>query len=344
MLWKFAFFCLVSINKFVAPQCSPAFPASVKGIGGETPKQADGIWYVYRKMGGNYTSTAQIQITSVAPFADPVISQPSTLQWWEIFPDSSDTPCTHQFFTGTYSNAGQVIGDLGGSDDNYIMRPTDFVVLYHDYQNLSISYGCSRSQTDNGHCATPTIIVQTRKRPDQLSATEAQNFDTIINSAFLQYCVTVQNIPKEIYGPKGTCGMIDPPACVAQDIQGMMLTIVNSTVSSTTSVSFNYDTSTISNFTPSSCKWPNAIPSPGKVDFNLIQGQYYYYRRLFSPEIDPVNQQAVLHFVGASASPLINASTNTYWAEYSNYDSKNSSKCVYGFFVGKIQTAGSCRA
>ncbi|XP_055335851.1 uncharacterized protein LOC129586568 isoform X2 [Paramacrobiotus metropolitanus] len=324
-------------------QCSPSLPTVLTGIGGDTPKQADGVWYVYRKMGGSYSSAAQIQITSVAPYFDPVTSEPVQLQWWEIFQDTAATSCIHQFWTGAYSTAGKQIGDLGGSDDSYIMRPTDYVVLYHNYQNLLISYGCAKSQADSVHCSTPTIIAQTRKRPDQLSASEMDNFDNLINSAFSAYCVTVQNIPKETYGPKGTCTSIDPPFCVAQDIQGMKNTIVNSSNSSATATTTsvpNYGYGSYGVAAPSGCKWPNSMPSQGKVDISLITGKFYLYRRLFAPEGMPVNQYAVWSDLGASATPLINATARTKWCEYVNYADVGSSQCVNGFFVGQIQETG----
>ncbi|XP_055335931.1 uncharacterized protein LOC129586627 [Paramacrobiotus metropolitanus] len=321
-----------------AQQCSPALPTVLLGNGGDSPQQADGVWYVYRKMGGSYPSAAQIQITSVAPYPDPVTSEPAYLQWWQIFSDTATTSCPHQFWTGTYAGKGQQIGDLGGSDDNYIRRPTDFVVLYHDYQNLLVTYGCSKSQTDGVHCATPTIIAQTRKRPDQLSAADMDSFDNIINSAFSKYCVSVQNIPKETYGAKGTCAAIDPPNCVALDIQGMKNTLVNPTGSAASTSPSSYGSNT--GTTLSGCKWPNTIPSQGQIDLKQIDGTFFVYRRIFPPEASPVNQQGAWHDVGLSASPLINASAHTYWAEYVNYANATSSQCVTGFFVGEIQTTG----
>ncbi|XP_055347774.1 uncharacterized protein LOC129594935 [Paramacrobiotus metropolitanus] len=338
MLCISAFFWFVSVCIIAtsSQQCSPSLPTTLQGLGGDIPKQADGVWFVYRKMGGSYPTAAQIQITSVVPSADPVTSQPGYLQWWQIFPDSSGTPCVYRFWTGAYSNSGQQIGDLGGSEENYIMRPTDFVVLYHDYQNLMVSYGCSKSQPDNIHCATPTIIAQTRKRPDQLSAAEMDQFDGIINAAFAKYCVTVQNIPKDSYGPKGTCAAVDPPFCIAQDIQGMKNTIVNSTSSPASSSSSTYGGSS----TATGGKWPNSVPSLGRIDNTLLNGTFYIYRRIFSPEADPVNQVYVFHDLGASASPLINASARTVWVEYSNYAGLNSSQCVNGLFVGEVQDTG----
>ncbi|XP_055335923.1 uncharacterized protein LOC129586620 [Paramacrobiotus metropolitanus] len=338
MILTFLFyFAALGIVANSAQQCSPSLPTTLQGVGGDTPKQADGVWYVYRKMGGNYSTAAQIQITSVAPYPDPVTSQPGYLQWWQIVSDTAGAPCQHQFWTGSYTNGGMQIGDLGGSDDNYIMRPTDFVVLYHDYQNLMVTYGCSKSQADNVHCATATIIAQTRKRPDQLSASEMDNFDSIINSVFSKYCVTVQTIPKDVYGPKGTCTAIDPPFCVAQDIQGMKNTIINATSPPATTSSPNYGSNTP---TTTGCKWPNAFPSQGVVNNKLMDGRFYIWRRMFAPEASPVNQQVDFHDVGASASPLINATARTIWAEYANYASANSSQCVNGLFVGQIQDTG----
>ncbi|XP_055335890.1 uncharacterized protein LOC129586593 [Paramacrobiotus metropolitanus] len=338
MFRTFVFLCFVVIIKNSRQQCSPSLPTSMKGIGGDAPQQADGVWYVYRKMGGNYSSAAQIKITSVAPYYDPVTSEPQQLQWWEIFSDTADSYCPHQFWTGSYSTSGTQIGSLGGSDDKYIMRPLDYVVLYHDYQNLLVSYGCGKSLADGVHCATPTIIAQTRKRPDQLSASEMDNFDNLINSAFSSYCVTVQNIPKETYGPKGTCAAIDPPFCIAQDIQGFKNTIVNTSSSTTTTtVAPSYGGY---GAVPSVCKWPNSMPSQGKIDVSLITGKFYLYRRLFLPEAMPVNQYAVWTDMGPSATPLINAPGRTKWCEYVNYADAGSSQCVNGVYVGPIQDNG----
>ncbi|XP_055335934.1 uncharacterized protein LOC129586634 [Paramacrobiotus metropolitanus] len=336
LLITFLSIVALCITRNVAQQCSPSLPTTLQGLGGDNPLQADGVWYTYRQMGRNYSTAAQIQITSVAPYPDPVTSQPGYLQWWQIFPDTSATPCLHQFWTESYTTGGLQIGDLGGSDDNYIMRPTDFVVMYHDYQNLMISYGCSKPQADGVHCATRTIVAQTRKRPDQLSTSEMDNLDSIINSAFSKYCVTVQNVPKDVYGPKGSCAAMEPPFCIGQDTQGMRNTIRNTTTSTATTA----PSGSGSTVTTSGCKWPNSMPSPGQIDNSLVNGTFFVYRRVFSIEPNPVNMMADFHIVGPSASPLINASAQTFWAEYSSYHDFSSYDCVHGFFVGQIQGTG----
>ncbi|XP_055350815.1 uncharacterized protein LOC129597353 [Paramacrobiotus metropolitanus] len=264
-------------------------------------------------MGGTYPATVEISIQSIAPYADPVTSAPGYLQWWQIrrLQNSTDPSslsfCPTQHWTGSYTSSGQQIGDLGGPNDNYIMRPTDFVVLYHDYQNLMVSYGCSKPRADGVHCAAPTIIAQTRTRPDRLSAEQMDSFDNIINSIFSKYCITVQSIPRDEWEPKGLCIPVEPPGCIGEDYRGMRNTIVNTTSSSSTATiaASSYGSS---NTTSSICKWPNTMPSPGVINNTLISGTYYVYRRMFAPEPDPVNMVAEFHNIGPSASPLISAS------------------------------------
>ncbi|XP_055331234.1 uncharacterized protein LOC129583464 [Paramacrobiotus metropolitanus] len=334
----------------LAQQCSHSIlPSTIPPIGSDNPNQADGQWYVYRQMGDFFGYFPQMKITSVAPTVDPFDNLPSWLQWWEITGYVSPTAAgcgdsaEYWFFTGTYSNGGKQIGDLGSNQNDYIMRPTDYVVLYHDYSSLLVIYGCQRVQSD-GLCATPSINVLTRKRPDQLSTNDTSSIDATVTSIFSKYCVSAQDLsqPWASQGAvvKSPCDFIDPPFCIGQDIQGMKNTIVNTTSQPAASGSANYSYSASTTAAPAGCKWPNSMPSAGPIDPTLNAGLYWVYRRIFSPEAIPVNQQVTYHDVGPSTSPLVNDSAHTYWIEYVNYDSLNSTDCVYGFFVGTIGQSG----
>ncbi|XP_055331124.1 uncharacterized protein LOC129583372 [Paramacrobiotus metropolitanus] len=326
--------------------CSRRYPALINPPGGDAAAQAAGTWFSYRQ-NGDVTQNQNIVITSFGPTTEPFTNSSGIGTYMQLtWATPSTGQCVNEYWTGIYANNGMQVGFDAVSTDT-INRLKAYSVLYHDYQKIMIGYGCYKPKQD-GTCDTPMIWAQTRTRPDQMSASDKANFDSIINTTFQPYCITTQDLPLQTYDTsKPTCPLVNPPTCLSGLINGTALTVPSNTtaVQTTTAGTTTYGSAASagsSNSGANACIWPLYIPpaSTFSYDTNKIGGIAWVYRQLFPLQAASVHPRYFRHVLGNSILPLTNLTGNFEWLEFVQYDNINSTQCSHGSWSGFAATNG----
>ncbi|XP_055347331.1 uncharacterized protein LOC129594609 [Paramacrobiotus metropolitanus] len=288
------------------------------------PAASEGVWYSYRQTPPIPVNSYYVDV-GIQQTHEPGTGQAAETQWFQLMQYRSDNrTCTYSFWSGYQLADGRQLGEISSDQDGYIPRPDNYIATYYDFSVFGFDYQCAQPNYTSGFCDKPVFYIQTRERPDELSADVMQRIDDTVSSILKPYCLTLNDVPKTIYTKDlPLCPLIDPPDCFEKKIQGYSDLPVPS----------------------QKCGFPLAIPPWEKHIPEKVQGAWYLYR-----QIAPSQSSNILNNIYASyglkdtAVPFTDIYAEYQWLPSSYYSTPDGGVtyiCQYDHWISRVGADGS---
>ncbi|XP_055354212.1 uncharacterized protein LOC129599885 [Paramacrobiotus metropolitanus] len=326
--------CFLSVVVSAQKCTEKRFPYLMSTFADAKPETSGGIWYRYRSLDASKkpVTNVRVNVTLIGPTTTPLTNDPAQAYWTTTAYKTNDGKCHADYYMAMYSNSGRKVGYGLSADDDYLIHPQNLALVYTDNKELTIEYGCFKKNNKDvvaSTCDQPVIHVDTRIKPEDLTAQKQADFDKLIDVMFSLNCIKATDIPKVEYKPEAFCDFTPAPDCTTRMVKGLAEITVKPSAKKVTAA------------TNSKCKWPLVIPGEKKHEPKKVVGQWHIYRKLYADEPDSVNQMYNVNNIGLGELPLSAIAAQWQWIQYSQYNGEKDTTCRNGFWTGAVGANGA---